>query len=288
MTAYIELRILAESFEDAQRARISCTNRMERGGVPADFFVSELAALASAENVVRLALVRRYRRLVRSELHGVDEWQRAEFGIGEHLLARLLGHLGHPRVASPYHWEGEGASRKLIPDLPYARTLAQLRAYCGHGDPTRRPRRGMTAEEAFALGNPRCKMLVHLLAEATIKCRPIEQPLTMVAAAGTSSRPPIDRTSTRSSPADEIELPAPAHRTAALQTTGGLRRTFRSVYDARRVATADRVHVGDCVRCGPSGKPATVGSPWSAAHQHADALRVVGKEILADLWQAAR
>src|SRR5690606_6954143 len=54
---------------------------------------------------------------------------------------------------------------------PYERSLRQLWTYCGHGAPVKR-RKGMSQDEALGLGSPRCKMLVHLLAEATIKCRP--------------------------------------------------------------------------------------------------------------------
>ena len=63
---------------------------------------------------------------------------------------------------------------------------------------------------------------------------------------------------------------------------------YRAVYDARRAATEGRLHAAPCVRCGPSGKPAAEGTPWSKGHQHADALRIVSKAILKDLWRAAR
>lgn len=59
---------------------------------------------------------------------------------------------------------------------------------------------------------------------------------------------------------------------------------YRAVYDARRLRTADKKHSELCVRCGPSGKPAQVGSEWSDGHAMADALRIVSKELLRDLW----
>lgn len=59
---------------------------------------------------------------------------------------------------------------------------------------------------------------------------------------------------------------------------------YRKVYDARREHTRENVHATECVRCGPSGKPAAPGSPWSPAHQMADAIRVTGKTFLRDLW----
>jgi hypothetical protein len=62
----------------------------------------------------------------------------------------------------------------------------------------------------------------------------------------------------------------------------------RETYDKRKAATEGRAHATECVRCGPSGKPAQPGSPWSDAHRHADALRIVSKELLKQLWRAAR
>jgi hypothetical protein len=63
---------------------------------------------------------------------------------------------------------------------------------------------------------------------------------------------------------------------------------YAGVYRARKELTEGRVHARECKRCGPSGKPAQPGSPWSNAHRHADALRIVGKEILRDLWLEAK
>lgn len=63
---------------------------------------------------------------------------------------------------------------------------------------------------------------------------------------------------------------------------------YADVYYARKEVTEGREHATDCVRCGPSGKPALAGSPWSDAHRHADALRIVGKEFLRDLWLEAK
>ena len=63
---------------------------------------------------------------------------------------------------------------------------------------------------------------------------------------------------------------------------------YRLVYERVRQDVTDKVHTVECVRCGPSGKPAQPGAPWSPGHQHAHALRIVGKEILRDLWTVAQ
>lgn len=61
---------------------------------------------------------------------------------------------------------------------------------------------------------------------------------------------------------------------------------YRALYEATRCQVEDKKHTVPCVRCGPSGKPAQEGTPWAKGHQHAHALRVVGKEILRDMWLA--
>jgi hypothetical protein len=58
-------------------------------------------------------------------------------------------------------------------------------------------------------------------------------------------------------------------------------------YEAREKYT-NSVHPAVCVRCGPEKKPAQPGSPLSDGHKHARALRIVSKEILKDLWVAAK
>lgn len=230
---YESLRILAEVYNDAQQYRIGLENRLR--AAPGALQLEPLLAVAvDLEHEADKSLIGQYRVTASA---GVLAWQKAQKGIGEHLLARLLGHLGDPRVATPHHWVtgGPNGERTLITDEPYNRGVSQLWSYGGYGDSTRKPVKGMTQDEAFMLGSPTLKMLVWNLACCCIK------------------------------------------------TTG----YYRQVYVERRVITPERLHATDCKRCGPSGKPAKMGTPWSKGHQHADALRIVGKEILRDLWVAA-
>lgn len=67
-----------------------------------------------------------------------------------------------------------------------------------------------------------------------------------------------------------------------------LRASNRDTYDKRKAHTEGRTHAAPCVRCGPKGNPAPVGSPWSDGHRHADALRITSKALLRDLWVEAR
>jgi hypothetical protein len=232
---YQELRIWSEMYQDAMQARISATNRSERGGVHPDLYAMHIKQLEKTEHDVALELVRAYRKTVSPR---VRSWQVESPGIGEHLLARLLGIIGHPCLATPYHWEGVGKdNRRLVADEPYDRSISQLWAYCGVGDPERKRRKGQTVEEAMACGIPLAKSVLYLLAQACVKVN---------------------------------------------------RGPYREHYDAARAKYRDRLHKVDCPACGPKGKPAKPGTPWSAAHQHAAALRKVSKEILRDLWIAAK
>ena len=63
---------------------------------------------------------------------------------------------------------------------------------------------------------------------------------------------------------------------------------YREVYEQGRNKYADSVHSTECKRCGPKGKPALEGSPLSAAHQHARAIRLICKAILRDLWEESK
>lgn len=65
---------------------------------------------------------------------------------------------------------------------------------------------------------------------------------------------------------------------------------WRKSYDERKAATEGRIHGLPCPRCTAKGTSAitALGTPWKDAHRHADALRIVGKEILRGLWYEAR
>jgi hypothetical protein len=81
---------------------------------------------------------------------------------------------------------------------------------------------------------------------------------------------------------------AAAKKYAFLVAESMLKTGNREIYDKRRMFTEDRLHDTPCVRCGPSGNPAAAGSPWSKKHQHMDALRIVAKALLRDLWVASK
>lgn len=259
------LRVLADSFQDVQDARIAVKNRTSAkrlkdgtvvpAAIPAELVADVLDALMAAEKKASSLMQKAFRRAA-PEVHA---WARTTPGIGvssDRLIARLLGAIGHPVMASPYHWEGEGPERVLVADSPYLRSVSQLWSYCGHGDPARRRRRGMSPEDALALGNPRAKMLVHLLAEACMKC--VGGGTEMLPIPSSAAPAPDTDFAGDPDPLTEPDVRAPRRRSP-----------YRDVYDLRRLETADR-------------------EGWTDGHRHADALRIVGKAILRDLWLVAQ
>lgn len=160
------LKLWAEAFHDAQQSRIALGNRLHAASVDPD----QVSALLDGMDSVEKALRRKMIRTFRSAFPELARWAKDTPGIGEHTIARLCGAVGDPCIARPHHWDGTGKERTLVADPPYWRTVSQLWAYCGVGDPTRKPRKGMTAEDAFALGNPRAKVIIHMAAESAMKC----------------------------------------------------------------------------------------------------------------------
>jgi hypothetical protein len=63
---------------------------------------------------------------------------------------------------------------------------------------------------------------------------------------------------------------------------------YYDLYQDARAKYLDATHLKDCVRCGPSGKPALAGSPLSDGHKHARGIRIVAKTILKELWIESR
>lgn len=118
-----------------------------------------------AERAARLGMVRTYRRVTPTP---IVEWQKATRGVGEHLLARLLGAIGDPLIATPKTVTGKGVDRVIVEGGPYERTVSQLWRYCGWS-PEHRPFAGMSQADMLGCGKGHAKMICRLLAEAQVK-----------------------------------------------------------------------------------------------------------------------
>lgn len=163
-TGLADLKYYVQQYFDAQRNRIRMTNRLKSRGANAEDEAIELAR--SLEKAYATAVKRQYASSIPEEIH---TWQEVSEGIGALLVAELLGRIGDPRLAEPKFYMVTDEKAVLAYGEPFQRTVRQLYAYCGHGDPTRRRRRGMTAEEVKLAGDPVAKRTVHLMAEACVK-----------------------------------------------------------------------------------------------------------------------
>lgn len=260
------LRIAAETFNDFQQARISSKNRAERGGIPPEVIAPMLAEAEETEKRLAKELRKEYRRSVPEPMRA---WQERQVGLGEHTFARLLGHLGHPRYANPMHWENG---------------LAIQKANSKGGVPDRSPEGAaiLVTEPIPEASRPHKRVLVPDL--------PYERSISQLWSYCGVGDP--ERKRKRGMSQDEaLSAGSPRLRSLLFVISEGCvknrRSPYRVVYEAARATYSNRLHADACVRCGPTGRPAPVGSPWSAAHQHAAAMRKVAKEILRDLWIAA-
>lgn len=180
--------------------------------------------------------------------HPLGPWVKATVGVGEKQGARLLAAIGDP------------ADR---------RTVSQLWAYCGYH--VLRSDHCCSETQTTAVGSDTSSSdLGHTTAE------------THATPAGVA---PTRRKGQRANWNATAKMRAFLIAGSCVKQSAS---PYRPVYDAGRAKYADAVHVVECRRCGPAGRPAPAGSPLSAGHQHARALRLVAKAVLRDLWVEAR
>lgn len=222
------VRVLGRLLDDLERLRVAAGNRigaLERAAnepLPHLYYIA--TPLDEAEHRAELELVRAWRK------HPLAPFAKSVHGFGEKSAARLIAEIGSPSIGTTGHWEGEGAERSWVIDSQYDRTVSQLWAFCGVGDPARNKiPKGATQVELLKRGNPTAKKQLWLIA-------------------------------------------------VSMRMKGN-----REVYDARKAATKGRVHEKPCPEC-----HAKAGDPWRDGHRDTDALRIVAKHLLIDLWKADR
>ena len=270
------LALSADVLGDLEKVRIANENRLRQltrsaedsdgetrgfGLDEAHPDVARLAALvgmlAEAEHKATLNLQRVMRK------HPLGPWVAAQKGIGEKQGARLLAAIGDPYIR-PEITREDGA---VEPSRP--RLVSELWAYCGYhvvpadhwtgdsqtttvGGDLNGSGPGRTVSDSHHSGAgvaPKRQRGAHANWSATAKMRAFLVAESCIKQSGTP---------------------------------------YRAKYDETRAKYADALHAVECIRCGPKGKPAPVGSALSDGHKHARALRAVAKEVLRDLWREAR
>ena len=182
----------------------------------------------------------------------MTEWL-ATAGVGPPIVARIMGEIGHPVIAFPYHWEenpnykegGKEDKKFLVPtvqpdgEIFFERMVSQLWSYCGVGDASRRHRKGETQEEALAAGSKFTKALIWNMAQSCLKM---------------TGEPDKNGVVKERSP-------------------------YKNTYDDAR-AHYDLREGQPCEKC--------KGEPCRPIHRHNMAVRKVMKTMLRDMWVAAR
>lgn len=268
----LALAFAADILDDLEKVRIANENRLrqltrsvedsdgEVRGFGLDESAPEVARLAALvdglaklEHDAELELKRALRK------HPLGPWVKNARGIGDKQGGRLIAAIGDPYWCDGYT-KRDGTE---VPEGP--RTVSRLWAYCG----------------------------LHVVGQTTIAAQSNRADDAQEGGPGPAR---LATQNTNAGVAAHRQRGQHANWSAtakmraylvavSIVKAGG---PYREVYDQARAKYDGALHEVECKRCGPSGKPAQPGSPVSAGHQHARALRAVSKAVLKDLWREAK
>jgi hypothetical protein len=306
------LSLAADVLDDIERVRIANENRLrqltrsvedvdgETRGFGLDDTHPDVARLAAIVDTLRqvehdstLQLQRQMRR------HPLGGWMRAQRGIGEKQGARLLAAVGDPYIR-PEIVRGDGT---VLPAGP--RTVSALWAYAGLHTLPIDGHRLPAAQGASAVDGANFPAGQHDVDAQRVRAGRDQTTARHVDHLNTGTHGSAVHVAARRQRGQKSNWSTKAKMRAYLiaeSCTKQLRKPctagqhveacecspYRLLYERRKTNTAGRVHAAACVRCGPSGRPAQPGSPWNDGHRHADALRIVAKAVLKDLWRQAK
>jgi hypothetical protein len=258
------LRTLGEALADAKEVRKANYNRWNKGLADFDRERGYALLVKPAEEIeARYAklLLEEFARVVPDH---VRQFGAETFGFGDGVLfARLIAYIGHPRIAVPHYWED--GEKEPVAYEPYERTISELWAYCGCGDPALSGCYGYsvrTREERLALGKRSTARAV-LRAWSDIIVRNAEP--------GKKGYP-------------KSEAAAESHyfQWFTWAKAEGLKKRHQRQCQNRRRPGTTIGYPGCGIQAHPEwGEP---GSLWRPGHAQAHAHRIVHKEFLRDLW----
>lgn len=282
------LALAADVLDDLERVRTANQNRLrqltrsaedkdgEVRGLGLDERhpdVAKLAAIVDMLGNVEVEAVKNLERIMRR--HPLGPWAKGIRGVGDKQIGRLLAVIGDPYVRPEIVLDDESVV------LAGPRTVSALWAYCGlHVLPAaQRSDASHSSNGGRSGGNP---------GHPGLDAQSIDAGVAPKRARGQKAN-----WSTRAKTRAYLIAESCLKQLVKPCTTGGHVEDcrcsqYRIVYDIGKAKYADALHPADCAQCGPKGKPALAGSPLSAGHQHARAMRLVMKELLKDLWREAK
>jgi len=270
------IRTLGRLLDDIEKVRIMNGNRigaLERAyGETLPHFVDISEAVLRSEHLAELELVRAWRR------HPLAAWAKTQKGVGEKSIARLIAEIGDPLVGSTGHWETSGngdhesdeAQRRVVPDIIGSEAIDPT----GHNSRTPRTRTWIIDTyfdrsvsqlwQYCGVGDPARSKIPKGAVQAELMARGkprAKKQLWLISTGMVKAG---------------IRNPKDGNPSVAVSPWG-------EIYLERKKVTADRLHARDCPQC-----HAKTGDPWKPGHQNMDALRILAKEFLKALFDAAK
>lgn len=212
--------------------------------------------------------------------HPLHPWIKAQKGLGDKQVARLLAAIGDPYIR-PELTREDGT---VEPSRP--RTVSELRAYAGYHVVPAGQASLATHSITAGRGSAGRGDTSHGMSEAHGQ------------SAGVAPRRQRSRKSNWNETARKrawlVAKSIVKQRCTPCKNADGVHvaectcSPYRVLYDATKAKYAGAVHKAPCVLCGSKGKPAEVGIPLKPGHIDARGLRAVSKAVLEDLWLEAR
>jgi hypothetical protein len=274
------LGLAAVTLDDVEHTMLASQNRLrqlldtsERGFGLTEMHpdVIRLASLVGQLEDTYGDATKNLQRIMRQ--HPLFEWSATKPGIGEKQFARLLAAIGDP------YWND--ATNE-------PRRVSQLWAYCGYHVIFPDSHATPETQSASAVGSnspadqPANDTQYRFVSGSN---HPGDQEPFDTQSASVVGVAPVRRRGMQSNWSGEAKMRAYLCAESCIRQAHS---PYRAVYDAARVKYAEALHQVPCVRCGPAGHPAQVGSELNLGHKHARGLRAVSKAILRDLWIEAR
>jgi hypothetical protein len=204
-TEFWQLKAAAANYYDSHRNATRLSNRLKAILQPAGNLQRppDLEGLEILEEQVAQAATAKKEsaKLLRKLYHHVApdaivKFQETTPGLGDLTMAQLVGVVGDFRTYTEAWWEETGSQdmddshqvfdgsqhdrdsqvaidsqekRVLVTGEVLTCGVRDIWSYCGHGDVTRKRRKGGTQVEQFAAGSPLAKTLIHEMADFALR-----------------------------------------------------------------------------------------------------------------------
>lgn len=184
---YWQLKTAAANYQDAHHNTTRISNRLkalEERGLYDPALDSQLQTAEVSRDESAKILRKLYRAVAPP---AIVKFQQETIGLGDLLMAQLVGVLGDFKFYTEAWWETPEAGSQGDLDsqetndgeVPEKRVLVigetrtcgvrDIWSYCGHGDVERKRKRGASQDTQFAAGSPLAKTLVHEMAEFALR-----------------------------------------------------------------------------------------------------------------------